>query len=510
MVEGTITKKTVAQTKDKIVGRERDYDFDFTLPNHLLDLDYLELEMKNLAIKKERTEGKTGEEMRKKYMAYLAEEIGIKAVTVFFSDLEGRLHALDYDKKFLLGAEDNLTFDGSSIRGFTAQKESDLRLKIDWRTFRFAPSDLFGRGKVLLFANVCDKDGSLYDSDFRAKLATLCEELAAKGVTVNIAPEIEGFLFKGFKAEQVFDEKTGFELVTSSGYYCSLPQDVLRKFIDKFAEVQRSMGFENEKDHPEVAPAQFELNFKYTPALDTADQIQLYKLLARQVASTMGLTASFLPKPVQGINGSGMHTNISLSKEGKNLFYDAKGKHMLSETAHRFATGILYYGHDLCLTINSSVNAYRRLDPAYEAPNEIKMSATDRGSMIRIPIGNERSARIEVRTVAPDANPYVAYYTLIQCGLAGIEASAAEFKKMEDAAFGGEVQKLPGEIDTAIDNFEKSGFMKKIMGPENHAKYAGLKRNVSSRSPKILGTKIKNGEILFHHEVYNQMIWTDF
>jgi glutamine synthetase len=510
MVEGAIAKKSRTETAGGITARERDYDFDFTLPNHLLDLDYLELEEKNLAIKKERSGTKTGEEMRKKYMAYLAEEIGIKAVTVFFSDLEGRLHSLDYDKKFLLGAEDNLTFDGSSIRGFTAQKESDLRLKIDWRTFRFAPADLFGRGKALLFANVCDKDGSLYDSDFRSRLATLCEELGEKGITVNIAPEIEGFLFKGFKAEQSFDEKTGFELVTSSGYYSSLPQDILRKFIDKFAEVQRAMAFENEKDHPEVAPAQFELNFRYTSALDTADQIQLYKLLGRQVASAMGLTASFLPKPVQGINGSGMHTNMSLAQNGKNLFYDAKGKHSLSQTAYRFATGILFYGHDLCLTINSSVNAYRRLDPAYEAPNEIKMSATDRGSMIRIPIGNEKSSRIEVRTVAPDANPYIAYYTLVKCGLAGMEATDAEFKKMEDAVFGGEIQKLPGEIENAITNFEQSAFMKKILGAENHAKYAGLKRNSADRSPKLLGTKIKNGEILFHHEIYNQMIWAGF
>lgn len=510
MVESTLTTRTKNAAKEKITARERDYDFDFTLPNHLLDLDYLELEQRNLAVKMDRSGGKTSDEMRKKYMEYLSDEIGIKAVTVFFSDLEGRLHMLDYDKKFLLGAEDNLTFDGSSIRGFTAQKESDLRLKIDWRSFRFAPSDLFGRGKVLLFANVCDKDGTLYNSDFRSKLSSLCEELAAKGITVNIAPEIEGFLFKGFKAEQTFDEKTGFELVTSSGYYSSLPQDILRKFIDKFAEVQRAMAYENEKDHPEVAPAQFELNFRYTAALDTADQIQLYKLLARQVASAMGLTASFLPKPVQGINGSGMHTNVSLSQNGKNLFYDVKGKFALSETAHRFATSILYYGQDLCLTINSSVNAYRRLDPAYEAPNEIKMSSTDRGSMIRIPIGNEKSSRIEVRTVAPDANPYIAYYTLIKCGLAGIEASDAEFKKMESAVFGTEVQKLPGEIDTAINNFESSGFMKKILGEENHRKFAGLKRTVAERSPKILGTKIKNGEILFHHEVYNQMIWAEF
>jgi len=510
MVESTLTKKASQKTSDKIVARERDYDFDFTLPNHLLDLNYLELEEKNLEVKKERSGAKSAEEMRKKYMDYLADEIGIKAVTVFFSDLEGRLHALDYDKKFLIGAEDNLTFDGSSIRGFTAQKESDLRLKIDWSSFRFAPADLFGRGKVLLFANVCDKDGSLYDSDFRSKLSSLCETLNAKGITVNIAPEIEGFLFKGFKAEQDFDEKTGFELVTSSGYYSSLPQDILRKFIDKFAEVQRAMAFENEKDHPEVAPAQFELNFRFTGALDTADQIQLYKLLARQVASTMGLTACFLPKPVQGINGSGMHTNMSLSQNGKNIFYDAKGKHSISTTAHRFATGILYYGQDLCLTINSSVNAYRRLDPAYEAPNEIKMSATDRGSMIRIPIGNEKSARIEVRTVAPDANPYIAFYTLIQCGLAGMEASDAELKKMEEVAFGKEVQKLPGEIDTAIDNFESSAFMKKTLGEANHRKYASLKRAVSARSPKLLGTKIKNGEILFHHEIYNQLIWAGF
>ena len=193
---------------------------------------------------------------------------------------------------------------------------------------------------------------------------------------------------------------------------------------------------------------------------------------------------------------------------------------MLSESANRFATGILYYGQDLCLTINSSVNAYRRLDPAYEAPNEIKMSATDRGSMIRIPIGNEKSARIEVRTVAPDANPYIAYYTLVKCGLAGMEASDTEFKKMEEAVFGHgaaantnsthKPEKLPAEIETAITNFEKSAFMKKILGAENHEKFASLKRNVAARSPRALGSKIKNGEILFHHEVYNQMIWTEF
>lgn len=508
MAEAGINIKQVSVEPIHLTPRARDYDF--VIPEHLLDLSYLELEEKNLEIKSWRLAGKTSDQLRPYFLNLLKEEKGIKAVTVFFSDMEGRLHALDYDKKFLIDAEDNLTFDGSSIRGFTAQKESDLRLKIDWTTFRYTPADFFGYGKVLLFANVCDKDGSLYEGDFRSKLFSLCQELGKKGLTVNIAPEIEGFLFKGFKSEQCYDEKVGFELVTSSGYYSSLPQDVLRKFIDKFAEVQRAMGFQNEKDHPEVAPAQFELNFRYSIALDTADQIQLYKLLARQVATSMGLTACFLPKPIQGINGSGMHTNMSISKDGKNLFYDAKVKYQLSDYAHRFATGILYYANDLCLAINSSVNAYRRLDPAYEAPNEIKMSSTDRGSMVRIPIGNEKSSRIEVRTVAPDANPYLAFYILVKAGMAGVEASEAEFKKMERKVYGGVVEKLPGEIYTALENFAGSEFMIAAMGKDNHRKYAALKHTTADRSPRNLGTKVKGGEIIYHHEVTNQLIWSSF
>lgn len=510
MSETGLRTKVAPRVSPGITPRMRDYDYDFIRPEHLLDLSYLELEEKNLEIKSWRLAGKTSEDLRGYFLNLLQEEKGIKALTVFFSDMEGRLHALDYDKKFLIGAEDNLTFDGSSIRGFTAQKESDLRLKIDWTTFRYAPSDLFGLGKVLVFANVYDKDGSLYDGDFRARLATLCRELAKKGITVNVAPELEGFLFKGYKAEQAYDEKAGFELATSSGYFSSLPQDVLRKFIDKFAEVQRALGFQNEKDHPEVAPAQFELNFRYSIALDTADQIQLYKLLARQVASFMGLTACFLPKPVQGINGTGMHTNMSLAKDGKNLFYDVKGKHHLSPMAYKFATGILYHGYDICMTMNSSVNAYRRLDPHFEAPNEIKMSATDRGSMIRIPIGNEKSARIEVRTVAPDSNPYLCIYSLIKAGLSGVESTPSDFKKMEKKVYAEKIEKLPGDIYTALEYFVSSQFMAKIMGKENHKKYADLKYAAAERSPRALGTRVKCGEVLYHHEVTNQMIWTTF
>lgn len=477
----------------------------------MLEMSYIELEEKNVEMKLERQKGVKSDELKDRFLTYLKDEKGIKAVTVFFTDMEGRLQALDYDKKYLIDSADNLTFDGSSIRGFTAQKESDLRLKIDWTSFRFAPPDLFGMGKVLVFAHVCDKDGSLYEGDFRSRLTALCQKLKEeRGMTINVAPEVEGFLFKGFKAEQVFDEKVGFELATMSGYFNSLPHDILRIFIDKFAEVQRALGFQNEKDHPEVAPAQFELNYRYADAVDSSDQIQLYKLLARQIASSMGLTASFLPKPIQRLNGSGMHMNLSISQNGKNIFYDKNGKNCLSDVAHRFIAGVLYHANDICLVINSSVNAYRRLDPHFEAPNEIKVSATDRGSMVRIPIGNEKSARIEVRTVAPDANPYLAIYSILLAGLKGVDADEWTMKKMQKELFESEVKKLPGDIYSAIECFDKSEFMTDIMGKENHRKFFDLKKAAADRSPRMLGTCVKSGEVLYHHEVTNQLLWSNF
>src|SRR5206468_6038634 len=213
---------------------------------------------------------------------YLTDEKRIKAVTVLFSDLEGRLHMLDYDKKFLIKSWDNLTFDGSSIRGFTAQRESDLRLAMDWSAFYWAPSDYFGSGKVLLFGEVIDKDGSPYSADIRGLLKGYAEALHKKeGYTLNAANEIEGFLFQGADAERHYHETYKFDYVNTGGYYHSLPSDPLRKFIDTTAEVQRAMGFQNEKDHPEVAPSQFEINYSYSEVVGAADQIQLYKQIGR-------------------------------------------------------------------------------------------------------------------------------------------------------------------------------------------------------------------------------------
>lgn len=475
-----------------------------------LEISYSELEERNLKLKRQREEGKTSDEFGAELRKTIADDEGIKALTVCFSDLEGKLHMLDYNKKYVLGgAEDNLTFDGSSIRGFSPQNTSDLRLKLDWTTFRWLPADVFGAGKVLIFADVHDQDGLPYASDYRVVLKQLTTDLRKKGMTVNLAPEIEGFVLEGEDAEQHFDEKIGFKLASEGGYFNVLPQDKLRQFIDRLAEATRSMAFENEKDHPEVAPSQFETNYRYTDVLHAADYIQLYKVIARQIAKTFGLTACFLPKPIPGINGSGMHSNISISQNGKNIFYDAKGKYNLSEKAHKFLTGALYYANDLCLAFSSSVNAYRRLDPHFEAPNEIKMSPSDRGSMIRIPIGNEKSARIEVRTVAPDANPYLAYYLIIKAGLKGMEADSATLAEM-NRVFAPPVKKLPGIISSAIEHFRRSEFNKSVMGEVNLAKFADLKQSTANRCPAELGARVKSGEVWYHHEVRNQVLWNQF
>jgi len=259
---------------------------------NFLSLPYDELEDLNLKAKEQRQNRTPVHKIQEERLKYLTNEKRIKAVTVLFSDLEGRLHMLDYDKKFLLKSWDNLTFDGSSIRGFTAQRESDLRLGIDWGSFYWAPADYFGNGKVLVFGEVIDKDGSPYSADIRGVLKGYAESLHKKeGYTLNAANEIEGFLFKSPDAERHYNENGKFEYVNTGGYYHSLPGDPLRTFIDTTAEVQRAMGFQNEKDHPEVAPSQFEINYSYSEVVNAADQIQLYKLICRQVANKMGLSA---------------------------------------------------------------------------------------------------------------------------------------------------------------------------------------------------------------------------
>jgi glutamine synthetase len=470
---------------------------------NFLALPYDELEELNLKVKKQRQDRVSANKVQEERLKYLTDEKRIKAITVLFSDLEGRLHMLDYDKKFMLKSFDNLTFDGSSIRGFTAQRESDLRLSIDWASFYWAPADVFGPGKILVFGDVIDKDGTPYRADSRGVLKGFAEKMFKdEGYTLNAANEIEGFLFKGVDAERHYHETLKFEYVNTGGYFHSLPGDPLRTFIDTTAEVQRAMGFQNEKDHPEVAPSQFEINYSYGDVVAAADRIQLYKLICRQVATNMGLSASFLPKPVVGVNGSGMHTNLSISKDGKNLFWDPKGEEKLSKLGWAFVDRVLTQGNDFCLVMNSSVNAYRRLDPHFEAPNQLKASAVDRGAMIRIPIGNERSMRVEFRSVAPDSNPYLVLYTIFKTGIQGETAKIKNLRQAE--------RYLPDNIYTALENFNGSSWMGEILGEDVKKRFADLKQASADRCPRLLGTFVKPQEVQYHHEVYNQFLWNLF
>lgn len=477
---------------------------DNNLPlKNFLEIPYEILEEMNLKAK-EKADSVDIKLLEEECRQYLVKEKRIKAVTLCFSDIEGRFHMLDYDKKYLLDSSLNLTFDGSSIRGFSKLAESDLRLQIDWSSIRWLPSDVFGPGKVIMFANILNIDRTPYKSDFRGLLQDYIVNLKKKQNIIPFASaEIEGFLVEGVNAEQNYTQERGFKLISTGGYYHSLPLDQLRIFIDRSAEAQRAMGFKNEKDHPEVAPSQFEMNFSYSNALRACDQIQLYKLVCRQIANSMGTTATFLPKPIANINGSGMHTNFSLGKSGKNIFYDTKGKDGLSTDAWDFISRLLNHAPEICLTLNSSVNAYRRLDPNFEAPNQIKVSPKDRGSMIRIPAGNEKTARIEIRSVAPDANPYFVLYTILRTGLEGKKLKNDKDKRPR-------LRFLPDNINDAIKLFKTSDFVRKILGDENVEKFAQYKQASADRSPKELGKSVKTSEIIFHHEVTNQVLWNTF
>jgi len=264
------------------------------------------------------------------------------------------------------------------------------------------------------------------------------------------------------------------------------------------------MAFGNDKDHPEVGPAQFELNFSPAEITVAADQIQLYKLICRQVAQRLDFTASFLPKPVAGVSGSGMHTNLSVTRAGRNLFYDGRGKDNLSKLGRQFVARILNVADEACLIFNPSVNAYRCLDSNLSNPNEIKASAVNRAAMIHLPCGNERTARIELRAVTPDANLYLMAFVLLKVGLEGPDPAPVDTEKRP------RTRMLPDNIHSAIRLFRRGERMAEVLGGDMHGRYLEYKQMASGRSPKELGARIKRAEIIFHHEVTNQMLWSKF
>lgn len=310
-----------------------------------------------------------------------------------------------------------MMFDGSSIEGFTKIEASDMYLVPDldtWMVFPWAS----GNGKVArLICDVCQADGTPFPGDPRGNLKRVLKEMESMGYTnFNLGPEPEFFLFKldrhGEPTMHVNDDGDYFDFSP-----LDLGEDCRRDIVLQLEE----LGFEVEASHHESAPGQHEIDFKYADALRACDNIQTFKLVVKTIAREHGLHATFMPKPIFGVNGSGMHCNVSLFKDGKNTFYDEHADDQLSRTAYQFMAGVLKHVKGFTAITNPTVNSYKRLVPGYEAPCYIAWSASNRSPVVRIPASRGMSTRIELRSVDSVANPYLALSAILKAGLSGIE-----------------------------------------------------------------------------------------
>jgi len=359
-----------------------------------------------------------------------AKDNNVKFIRLQFTDLLGTIKNVEIPVSQLEKALDNkMMFDGSSIEGYVRIEESDMYLYPDldtWVIFSWVTTDRVAR----LICDVYMPDGTPFAGDPRGILKRNLKLAEAMGfTTMNVGPEPEFFLFKT-------DEKgyPTLELNDHGGYFDLAPTDLGENCRREIVLTLLEMGFEIEASHHEVSPGQHEIDFKYADAVKAADQIQTFKLVVKTIARQHGLHATFMPKPLFGMNGSGMHCHLSLFKGDKNAFYDENDRLGLSETARYFMSGILHHARGFTAVTNPTVNSYKRLVPGYEAPCYVAWSASNRSPMIRVPASRGLSTRIEVRSPDPAANPYLALALMLRAGLDGIE------KKM----------KLPDPIDRNI------------------------------------------------------------
>ncbi len=354
----------------------------------------------------------TADDIRK-----LAKDENVKFIRLQFTDILGTIKNVEIPVSQLDKAlENKMMFDGSSIEGFVRIEESDMLLYPDLDTWVIFPWTA-EKGKVArLICDIYNPDGTPFSGDPRANLKRVLEEMKELGFTdFNLGPEPEFFLFKLDQA----GEPT-LELNDKGGYFDLAPTDLGENCRRDIVLELEEMGFEIEASHHEVAPGQHEIDFKYADAITACDQIQTFKLVVKTIARKHGLHATFMAKPLFGVNGSGMHMNLSLFSNGKNAFYDTKGNIELSETAHQFIAGIIEHAPAFTAVTNPTVNSYKRLVPGYEAPCYVAWSARNRSPLIRIPASRGLSTRVEVRSVDPTANPYLAMAVLLSAGLDGI------------------------------------------------------------------------------------------
>ncbi|GHH98936.1 type I glutamate--ammonia ligase [Neobacillus kokaensis] len=395
----------------------------------------------------------------KEQILEITREQNVRFIRLQFTDLFGTIKNVEIPISQLPKALDNkMMFDGSSIEGFVRIEESDMYLYPDLDTFVIFPWTA-EKGKVARF--ICDiyhPDGTPFEGDPRSNLKRLLKEMNELGFSeFNVGPEPEFFLFKlNDKNEPTM------ELNDHGGYFDLAPTDLGENCRRDIVLELEEMGFEIEASHHEVAPGQHEIDFKYQNAVKSCDDIQTFKLIVKTIARKHGLHATFMPKPLFGINGSGMHCNLSLFKNGENVFFEKNGDLELSETARHFIAGILAHAPNFTAITNPTVNSYKRLVPGYEAPCYVAWSARNRSPLIRIPASRGLSTRVEVRSVDPAANPYLAMAVLLAAGLDGIKRKLTppapvdlniyEMSKEERVEHG--IIDLPANLSNALENLK--------------------------------------------------------
>lgn len=410
-----------------------------------------------------------------------AEEQNVRYLRLQFTDILGAIKNVEIPISQLDKALDNeMMFDGSSIEGFVRIEESDMKLYPDLDTWVIFPwtSD---KGKVArLICDIHKPDGTPFAGDPRSNLKRVLQEMKELGFTdFNLGPEPEFFLFK-------LDEKgePTLELNDQGGYFDLAPTDLGENCRRDIVLELEDMGFDIEASHHEVAPGQHEIDFKYADAITACDNIQTFKLVVKTIARKHNLHATFMPKPLFGLSGSGMHFNVSLFKGPKeNAFFDESGDMQLSDDARHFIAGIMKHARGFTAVCNPLVNSYKRLVPGYEAPVYVAWSGQNRSPLIRIPSSRGLSTRVEVRSVDPAANPYMALAVILQAGLDGIknklEAPAPvdqniyEMNREERESVG--IEDLPSTLYTAIKAMREDGLMKDALGEHIYRQFVRSK-----------------------------------
>jgi glutamine synthetase len=395
------------------------------------------------------------------------EKHGVKFIGLWFTDILGRLKSVSISVSELEAAfAEGMGFDGSSIKGFARIDESDMLAKPDPATFQIVPWRPKEDAVARMFCDILQPDGSPYEGDPRYVLKRSLAQLQKKGYTFYVGPELEYFYLKDDKSLEVLDEGGYFDLMTLDA-----GSDIRRDTIVMLG----AMGIKVEAGHHEVAPSQHEIDLRYTDALSMADQVMTYRIVVKEIAKQHGCYATFMPKPIFGANGSGMHVHQSLFKGERNAFFDPNEEFQLSDMSKRYIAGLLRHAPEITSITNQWINSYKRLVPGYEAPAYITWARRNRSTLVRVPMykpGKETATRVEFRSPDPACNPYLAFSVMLAAGLAGVRGkyelpspTEKDVYLMSDEEREREgIETLPGSLIEAITLTEQSELVREALG----------------------------------------------